>query len=213
MAPILHREAHVSTSTREGLTLGLPAAAADVLGLPVSASTWGSIVNNVNHVADESSRVLVAFAQDSTTANGLTMATASAWTRIMSCGPFPLLVGADGQPYPVRVRVGGRSDLGATCYLRVGVCPVGQAEDLMTAATVSAAVLESTSFSSATNAWRVGGVVYCPLEWSSLSVVNAVASGALGDVAAVLATVEVWGYSAANDVHVTQVYAAEQVAL
>lgn len=204
----------MSTSAEKGAILGVPSTSASLATLPVRASTWRGVANNANHLADELSRVLVSYPQYSTSAGGLTVAVASTWTPIHSFGPFPLLVGADGVPYPVRVRVGGRSALGGSCKIRIGVCPVGQAAELMSATTLGAGVVETAAFTDAVNAWRTTTTtVTLDAVWSSLLVSDAVSGASPGDVVAVLATVEVWGYSAVSDVYCTQAYAAEQVAL
>ncbi len=130
----------------------------------------------------------------------------------MSFGPFPLLVGADGTPYPVRLAVGGRST--ALSQLRIGVCVLGAADADMSATTAPANVLESAAFNNATNLWRVDGGVTVDPVFQDYGIVNALSGATPSTVAAVLVTVEVWGKSATGSACVaTQAYAAEQVAV
>jgi len=209
----------MSTSTRGGLTLGLPATAAEVGNWPARASTLGSLINNLNHLADERSRVLVSYPQRSTTTGGRASAGVgsglSTWTRIYSWGPFPILVGHDGNPYPVRVRVGGRADPDQeTCLIRIGVCALGTAGDVMTVDDIGAGVVESSSFVDETNEWRASGLVTLAPVWRELGVVDGVSSASPATVKAVLATIEVWGVATGDgQVICSQAYAAEQVAL
>ena len=200
----------MSTSTELGLIKGLPATAAALTELPVSTSTWQTFANNLNHTADVRSRVLVNYAQYSTTAGGRSV-TGTAWERLFSFGPFPLLVRADGTVYPIRARVGGRAALNGTSYLRIGVCPVGQADAIMSESVASSAVYEPGSTASLTNAWLgVSAVLVCPVVWARQSIVDAVSTASPHDVGAVMATIEVWGKSAvAGDATATQAYAAE----
>ena len=208
----------MSTSVELGLIKGLPASAAALNDLPASTSTWQSIANNWNHTADERSRVLVNYAQKSTTTGGRSVVNSTpVWERLFSFGPFPILIGDDGLCYPIRLRIGGRADKGGTSYLRVGVCPVGRADDLMgTTGTVTSAVLETASFTSTTNAWRIGGMAVCPVVGSTLAIVDAVSSATPRSVAVVMATIEAWGKNPTGvtlDATCTQVHASEYCGL
>ena len=208
----------MSTSTRGGLTLGLPATGAAVANWPARASTLGSLINNLNHLADERSRVLVSYAQRAGAgASGggreAGAGVADTWVRIYSWGPFPILVGHDGLPYPIRVRVGGFSVDGQACLLRIGVAAWGTAADVMSVTTAGADVVESASFTDDTRQWRAGGLVTMSAQWSDLGVVDAV-SGATVSVSAVLASIEVWGSSSdGSAINCSSAYAAEQVRL
>ena len=202
----------MSTSTSGGLILGVDTTYSNYGNRPVRTSEWQSIANNWNHTADQRSRVLVCWSPRSTTSGGYTIKVSGAWTRLMSFGPFPLLVGADGTPYPVRLAVGGRST--ASSQLRIGVCVVGAADADMSATTAPANVLESVAFNNGTNLWRKDGVVTVDPVFQDYGIVNALSGATPSTVAAVLVTVEVWGKSATGSASiVTQAYAAEQVAL
>jgi hypothetical protein len=202
----------MSTSTLGGLVRGISTTLADYEAQPVRTSTWRAIANNWNHVADERSRTLVCWAAESTTTGGITNSkVANAWQRLVSFGPFPLLVGADGKPYNVRLAVGGRST--ASAQLRIGVCIAGTAETQMALATAPSNVLETTSFNNATNSWRADDYVTLDPEFVDYAIVNGVSSASPSSVAAVLVTVEVWGKAASSSVFATQAYAAEQVPL
>ena len=202
----------MSTSNLGGLVQGISTTVSDYADRAVRTSEWQSIANNWNHIADERSRVLVCWAQRSSTTGGAANTkAANAWTRLISFGPMPLLVGIDGRPYPVRVAIGGRSI--AAAKLRIGVCPLGFAETAMAFPTVLGNVIETVSFNNATNLWRADGVVQANNVTADYPIVNAVSSGTPSSVAAVLVTVEVWGNAAASSVWATQAYAAEQVAL
>ena len=202
----------MSTSTSGGLILGVDTTYSNYGNRPVRTSEWQSIANNWNHTADQRSRVLVCWSPRSTTSGGYTIKVSGAWTRLMSFGPFPLLVGADGTPYPVRLAVGGRST--ASSQLRIGVCVVGAADADMSATTAPANVLESVAFNNGTNLWRKDGVVTVDPVFQDYGIVNALSGATPSTVAAVLVTVEVWGKSATGSASIaTQAYAAEQVAL
>jgi hypothetical protein len=201
----------MSTSDKGGLVLGVDTTYSNYGNRPVRTSEWQSIANNFNHTADERSRVLVCWSPRSTTTGGYTIKVAGAWTRLMSFGPFPLLVGADGVPYPVRLAVGGRST--ASSQLRIGVCVVGAADADMSATTAPANVLESVAFNNGTNLWRKDGFVTVDPVFQDYGIVNALSGATPSTVAAVLVTVEVWGKSATGSACIaTQAYAAEQVA-
>ena len=202
----------MSTSTLGGLVRGISTTLADYEAQAVRTSAWRAIANNWNHIADERSRTLVCWAAQSTSTGGLTNSKiANAWQRLVSFGPFPLLVTADGRPYNVRLAVGGRST--ASAQLRIGVCIAGTAETQMALATAPSNVLETTSFNNATNSWRASGFVTLDPEFVDYAIVNAVSSASPSSVAAVLVTVEVWGKAASSSVFATQAYAAEQVPL
>jgi hypothetical protein len=202
----------MSTSTLGGLVRGISTTLADYEAQPIRTSTWRAIANNWNHIADERSRTLVCWAAESTTTGGITNSkVANAWQRLVSFGPFPLLVAADGKPYNVRLAVGGRST--ASAQLRIGVCIAGTAETQMALATAPSNVLETASFNNATNSWRVDGFITLDPEFVDYAIVNAVSSASPSSVAAVLVTVEVWGKAASSSVFATQAYAAEQVPL
>lgn len=202
----------MSTSTLGGLVRGISTTLADYEAQPVRTSTWRAIANNWNHLADERSRTLVCWAAESTTTGGITNSkVANAWQRLVSFGPFPLLVTADGRPYNVRLAVGGRSS--ASAQLRIGVCIAGTAETQMALATAPSNVLETTSFNNATNSWRADDYVTLDPEFVDYAIVNGVSSASPSSVAAVLVTVEVWGKAASSSVFATQAYAAEQVPL
>lgn len=214
----------MSTSTRGGLTLGLPASAAAVGDQPARTSTWRGIVDSINHVADERSRTLVSYPQRSTTTGGRLAGNKASlvnrWVQVYSFGPIALLVGPRGVPYPIRARVGGRAATALdSCILRIGVCPwPGRGVGIMDAAGVGANVIETAVFSDTTNAWRaptvadqllVSGAEFTP---TPLSIVNAVSSGSPGSVSVVQGTIEVWSKcNASNGVFVSQVYASEYV--
>lgn len=202
----------MSTSDKGGFVLGVDTTYSNYGNNPVRTSTWQSIANNWNHTADERSRVLVCWSPRSTTTGGYSIKVAGAWTRLMSFGPFPLLVGADGTPYPVRLAVGGRST--ASSQLRIGVCVLGAADADMSASVAPSNVLESAAFNNATNTWRKDGVVTVDPVFQDYGIVNDLSGATPSTVAAVLVTVEVWGKSATGSACVaTQAYAAEQVAL
>ena len=202
----------MSTSNSGGLIRGISTTYSDFGDQPVRTSDWQTIANNINHTADERSRVLVCWSPRSTTTGGYAIKITNAWTRLISFGPFPLLVGADGTPYPIRLAVGGRST--AVSYLRIGVCALGAADADMSAATAPSNVLESVAFNNATNLWRKDGFVVIDPVAQDYSIVNGLSGGTPSTVAAVLATVEVWGKSATGSACIaTQAYAAEQVAL
>ncbi len=215
----------VSTSTLGGLVLGLPATAAALSDLPARVSTWKGVLNNVNHLSDERSRVLVSYPPRSTTTGGRLAGNKSGdvdtWVRVYSFGPFALLVGPRGVPYPIRARVGGRAAVVAdSCILRIGVCPEGGAAGIMDAATAGASVIETAAFTDVTNAWRAPAsadqllVPGAEFASSPLSVYNAVSSASPATVAAMMATIEVWSMcDAANGVYCTQAYAAEYVGI
>lgn len=201
----------MSTSDKGGLIVGDLIAANLYGNQPVRASQWQTFANNWNHTADERSRVLVCWSPRSTTTGGYTNKATNTWERLVNFGPFPLLVGADGAPYPVRVAVGGRST--ASSKLRIGVCLQGYAETQMTFPTPLAMVVESASFNNGTNLWRADGIANVNAFFTDYAIPNAINGGDPSSVAAVFVTVEVWGYGAASSVTATQAYAAEQVAL
>lgn len=201
----------MSTSDKGGLIVGDLIVASLYGNQPVRTSQWQTFANNWNHDADERSRVLTCWSPRSTTTGGYTNKAANTWERLVNFGPFPLLVGADGAPYPVRVAVGGRST--ASSKLRIGVCLQGYAETQMTFPTALAMVVESANFNNATNLWRADGVVTVNPFFTDYAVPNAINGGDPSSVAAVFVTVEVWGYGPASSVTATQAYAAEQVAL
>jgi len=203
----------MSTSAQGGLIRGVPTTLADYSDRAVRTSEWRSISNNWNHVADERSRTLVCWAAESTTAGGIGNSKGSSvWGRLVSFGPFPLLVGADGRPYTVRLAVGGRST--ASAYLRIGVCISGTADEQMGLTTAPANVLETVAFNNATNLWRIDGYVTLDAEFVNYAIVNGLSGASPSSVAAVFVTVEVWAKAASTQtVYATQAYAAEQVAL
>ncbi|MFA7295723.1 MAG: hypothetical protein WC211_00890 [Dehalococcoidia bacterium] len=216
----------MSTSTRAGLTLGLPASAAAVGDQPVRTSTWRGIVDSINHVADERSRVLVSYPQRSTTTGGRLAGNKASlvntWVRIYSFGPFALLVGPRGVPYPIRARVGGRAaTVTDSCILRIGVCPwPGRGDGIMDAVGAGANIIETAAFTDVTNSWRaptVADQLLVPgaeFTASSLTIVDALSSGSPGSISLVQGTVEIWSKcNTSNGVWCSQAYAAEQVAL
>ena len=212
----------MATSSALGQIEGLPASAALSSGTPCATSTMRALANNLNSLADERSRVLVSFPQRSTTGGGIAIKgpTASVWERLYSFGPFPVLVGPTGLPYPIRARVGGRSNGAATSTLRIGACIAARANAEMQATTVGANIIQSATFTSATNAWRDPTVAKVTLTLDAsfvptpLAIVDAVSSGRPASVAAVMVVIEVWAFSTvAGACACTQVYAAEQVAL
>jgi hypothetical protein len=196
-----------------GLIRGISTTLADYEAQPVRTSTWRSIANNWNHTADERSRTLVCWAAESTTTGGIGNSKGSSvWGRLVSFGPFPLLVGADGRPYTVRLAVGGRST--ASAYLRIGVCIAGTANEQMGLTTAPANVLETAAFNNATNLWRIDGYVTLDAEFVNYAIVNGLSGTSPSSVAAVLVTVEVWAKAVSTlSVYATQAYAAEQVPL
>ncbi len=202
----------MSTSYNGGLIRGVDTTHSNYGNRPVRTSEWQSIANNLNHTADERSRVLVCWSPRSTTTGGYSIKIAGAWTRLVSFGPFPLLVGSDGNPYSVRLAVGGRST--ASSQLRIGVCVIGAADTDMSAATAPANVIESAAFNNGTNTWRADGWVVVDPVFQDYGIVNDLSGATPSTVAAVLVTVEVWGKSATGSACIaTQAYAAEQVAL
>jgi hypothetical protein len=203
----------MSTSAQGGLIRGVPTTLADYSDRAVRTSEWRSISNNWNHIADERSRTLVCWAAESTTTGGITNSKVpNAWQRLVSFGPFPLLVGADGRPYTVRLAVGGRSI--ASAYLRIGVCVAGTANEQMGLTTAPANVLETAAFNNSTNLWRIDGYVTLDAEFVNYAIANGLSGASPSSVAAVLVTVEVWAKAASTStVYATQAYAAEQVAL
>lgn len=212
----------MATSSALGQIDGLPASAAAVSSTPCATSTMRSLANNLNSLADERSRVLVSFPQRSTTTGGIgvKIPTANVWERLYSFGPFPVLVGADGLPYPIRARVGGRSNGAATSTLRIGACIEARANAEMQATTIGANIIQTASFTSATNAWRDPTVAKVTLTLDSTflptpyAIVDAVSSGTPASVAAVMVVIEVWSFSTvAGACACTQVYAAEQCPL
>jgi len=213
----------MSTSTRGGLALGMPATAAALDDRAARTSEWMGVTNNVNHTADQRSRVLVCYPARSLTAGGLSVkgTSASTWVRAYSWGPFPVLVGSDGLPYPIRARIGGRSIGGATSKLRIGVCAVGNAPTDMAATTAPANVIETATFTDAANAWRAPTVadqllaldaLHLSLSAQALPIVDAVSSASPRTVAAAMFTIEAYVHSTtAASCVCTQVYAAEYV--
>lgn len=201
----------MSTSDKGGLIVGDLIAANLYGNQPVRVSQWQTFANNWNHTADERSRVLTCWSPRSTTTGGYTNKATNTWERLVNFGPFPLLVGADGAPYPVRVAVGGRST--ASSKLRIGVCLQGYADVQMSFPTPLAMVVESASFNNGTNLWRADGIANVNAFFTDYAIPNAINGGDPSSVAAVFVTVEVWGYGAASSVTATQAYAAEQVAL
>lgn len=128
----------MSTSEQGGLIKGLPSLSSSLTDKPASSLHCRTLVNNVNHVADQRSRVLVNYADaianggasTTTHINGAGLGIYFNTQRIYSFGPFPINRGADGGA-KFRVRLSGRtSTAAATSYgiLYVGVCPVGDAE-------------------------------------------------------------------------------------
>ena len=212
----------MATASELGQIDGVPAGAAAVSGTACTTSTMRTLANNLNALADSRSRVLVSFPPLSTTTGGIgvKVGVASEWQRLYSFGPFPLLVGSDGLPYPIRARVGGRSDGVASSRLRIGACLPSSASIEMQATTIGANILETAAFTSATNAWRDPTVAKTTLTLdasflaTSLAIVDGVNSGSPGSVAAVMVVIEVWAFSAvAGAAFCTQAYAAEQVPL
>jgi hypothetical protein len=203
----------MSTSAQGGLIRGVPTTLADYSDRAVRTSEWRSISNNWNHLADERSRTLVCWAAESTTVGGIGNSKGSSvWGRLVSFGPFPLLVGADGKPYTVRLAVGGRST--SSAYLRIGVCISGTADEQMGLATAPANVLETAAFNNATNLWRIDDYVTLDAEFVNYAIVNGLSGASPSSVAAVLVTVEVWAKAVSTlSVYATQAYAAEQVPL
>lgn len=201
----------MSTSDKGGLIVGDLIVASLYGNQPVRTSQWQTFANNWNHTADERSRVLTCWSPRSTTTGGYTNKATNTWERLVNFGPFPLLVGADGAPYPVRVAVGGRST--ASSKLRIGVCLQGYADVQMSFPTPLGMVVESASFNNGTNLWRADGIANVNAFFTDYAIPNAINGGNPSSVAAVFVTVEVWGYGAASSVTATQAYAAEQVAL
>ena len=201
----------MSTSDKGGLIVGDLIVASLYGNQPVRTSQWQTFANNWNHTADERSRVLTCWSPRSTTTGGYTNKATNTWERLVNFGPFPLLVGADGAPYPVRVAVGGRST--ASSKLRIGVCLQGYADVQMSFPTPLGMVVESASFNNGTNLWRADGIANVNAFFTDYAIPNAINGGDPSSVAAVFVTVEVWGYGAASSVTATQAYAAEQVAL
>lgn len=201
----------MSTSDKGGLIVGDLIVASLYGNQPVRTSQWQTFANNRNHIADERSRVLTCWSPRSTTTGGYTNKATNTWERLVNFGPFPLLVGADGAPYPVRVAVGGRST--ASSKLRIGVCLQGYADVQMRFPTPLGMVVESASFNNGTNLWRADGIANVNAFFTDYAIPNAINGGDPSSVAAVFVTVEVWGYGAASSVTATQAYAAEQVAL
>lgn len=70
------------------------------------------IVNNLLHLADESSQVLVAYYVATADEQNETLAAANTWYPLMRWGPFPCRTKGTGDLYPLRVRVGGYSSAG-----------------------------------------------------------------------------------------------------
>jgi hypothetical protein len=210
----------MSTSSQLGQIQGLPTSA-DIDDSGAYTSTFRDLCNNLNHHADQRSRVLVSYPQRSATTGGLGgkgTVVAGTWERLYSWGPFPILVGHDGLPYPIRARVGGRSVGGATSTLRIGACLPGRADADMQATTAPANVIEVAPFTDATNQWRDPSAAKTTLTLdasflpTSYAMVDGVGTTLPGSVAAVLVVIEVWGFtSVPGNVVCTQVYAAEQV--
>lgn len=206
----------MSTSSQLGQIQGLPISTA-IDDAACSTATMRALANNINHHADERSRILVSYPQRSTTSGGLhdSKAGAGVWRRLYSWGPFPVLVDHNGTPYPIRARVGGRAS-GGTCYLRIGACLQSRVDVEMQATTPGANIIESASFTSGTNAWRDPTVAKTTLILdatvlpTSYAIVDAVSSASPASVAAILIVIEVWGYASSGSVYCTQAYAAEQ---
>ena len=212
----------MATSSALGQLDGLPASAALSSGTPCATSTMRTLANNLNALADERSRVLVSFPQRSTTGGGIGVkgGVANVWQRLYSFGPFPVLVGPTGLPYPIRARVGGRSNGAATTKLRIGACLPGNSDAEMQATTIGANIIETATFTSATNAWRDPTVakVTLTLDASFIPTPYAIVDGVNGTipatVAAVMVVIEVWMQSTAISAgFCTQIYCAEQVSL
>lgn len=124
------------------------------------------VQNNLNHLADESAQVRVAYSSTSSgfedTTTGLTgfnnpgdFALGDRWYQLTSFGQFPIRVRKSGAPYRMRIRINASNQFSSsTTKIRVVLCPRSLARDLVLAA--EDFVWESESFTSTSAGWRAG---------------------------------------------------------
>lgn len=140
------------------------------------------VQNNLNHLADESAQVRVAYAA---TLNGLDDTTSgiggynapgdftlgAVWYELASFGPFPIRIRKDGTPYRMRVRVNAKAAVATNdVKIRLVLCPRSRAAGYV--ASSLDLVWESATFSSTTAAWLTGASQGSNAWTTQVSVLN-----------------------------------------
>jgi hypothetical protein len=144
------------------------------------------VQNNLNHLADESAQVRVAYAA---TLNGLddtqpgvagynspgNFALGDQWYPLTSFGPFPIRIRKNGTPYRMRVRVNAAATVATNdVKIRLVLCPFSLSNSFSDASFDF--VWESSTFSSTSATWLTGSS-QGPNAWATqLSVTGADAS-------------------------------------
>lgn len=200
----------MATSLYKGLILGLPGSAALSSATPMRTTRCIALASNINHLADERSRVVCSMFSDGTgTADGLALyyTTTRGLDTKMFEFTYQARVGADGKPYPLRVRIGGWSVGAATSYFKVkmsGCSTIGT----------------TASFTDANDVWRgfVSGSMMFTFDGASTPLAvptfDAVGSASPVSIRTTPVTVTVLGYSAAvSQCVLSKLYAAEYVGL
>ena len=129
-------------------------------GVPTDALMARTLVNNVNHVADENAQVRVNWYTPGTQYASIEPFTKSAsivantWYQVGVWGPWPACVGHDGIAYPVRVRLRGSvSNAAATATFRI---VYGALPNMITDRDVAGANTADLTSTSTTLAWLSG---------------------------------------------------------
>lgn len=199
------------------------------------------VQNNLNHLADESAQVRVAYSSTRSafadTATGIVgfgapedLDIGDLWYRLASFGPFPIRIRKDGTPYRMRIRVNANNVYSSsTTRLRVVLCPKGTDSWLVRAN--EDFVWESQDFTSTSSGWRTGASLGTNgwatqvalrnsdiTPWiGTVSSLNAVGGSTTVSCDQVLVSLNVW-YSTENSINQERVspvlracYAAEYV--
>lgn len=207
----------MSTSESKGIIKGLPTDYIDFYHKALRTSTHRTLANNINHLADERSRVLVNYVNSSTT-GGLSPTvpgSSTVWKLVYTFGPFYQLVGDDGLPYPIRVRIGGRVANGT------GTLKIKLEQDMETSIP-SIRQFMTTTFTDTTNQWRAdgggaeGGLLYWdrPAHESTISIYDGDSGTSPGSCQVVKSYLKVYALNSGGyATYCTQVYAAEYCGL
>lgn len=166
---------------------------------PVSTGNAHFLANNANHCMDESGRVLIN-AIGTTYFAAAPATTTGRFVRIAAFGPFPVTVGSNGMPYPVRVRVAGSGDgkVGASVQFRVVASQPGQGSNWVNVAGASN-VTESAAVGN-TPAWLTASSTLLTFDsatqgtfpMTTASTIDS-AGGSETGVSVCMMMIEVWG--------------------
>lgn len=172
---------------------------------PISSGLAFQIVNNANHLADQSAQVRVAWAGVELQTDAFTAETIHSWNHIVTFGPFPVTIGSDGRTYPLRCRLAGRcTQSGTSGKLRL---VVGSSEDTRLQLVVLYPTIPDNALqvntSSTSNAWLTPWppktLLTIPDEVVRESMVSRTTIDSVGgdpiDVSVVMVYASVWGYS------------------